>query len=633
MAKASENPQHRTSIGESIEISEIDASTTSTSEDTKVTPSPLLPFALRTQLKPTNSSPAVPLSSSKSSSILMSFVSSPSSSFNIPLHFTSSTSMSQYRGPNRAHSISDIMSDSSYKIDLSFNQTDLIENQPSTLKIRNFNDLFLIHSKSQYQLRNLCLPFFAQTLQQQESCAKYFHLTELVENDPHHYSSYLSNISSALYFLIRLEPSTTFEIDHQDGKLDAADRTFQSLELTLQVMSNPDSRSAIELVPEFFFMPEILMNINKINFPLSPIHKRVINDVFVPNWAKNHFQYVRFLRKMLESEVDSRTINSWIDLVWGIRREGRLAIEKFNTFQKIVFAFNPSQFSDNPKLLNAFQTQIVNCGQAPFQLFPVFHPHKKFQPKKRKVSLIQMYGLSFEFNSFHSQIPTIKSYLRFVDEIDIGFIIQKNNDFIIGHKNIPIISFWNIFNGIGPNSDSKNKIEIEFKFLMRGHLNQMTALDLSENRFIVAGHADGKLSTFCLNNKCHFLRTIECPLNSPISLVKVMNDNSSFITFQNYEMGQCLASLFSANGFLIEKLEIDDYIIDCTLTSFFDGIQKNYAFVLTKNGAIIALSMNSLEIKYKFETMRNDIASLYLKDNYILFAVTNTNITLSWRIF
>ena len=77
-----------------------------------------------------------------------------------------------------------------------------------------------------------------------------------------HYGSHYSSSGIVLYYLIRLEPYTTQAIRLQDNHFDVADRLFSSIENSWRGCLH-NSGDFKELVPEFFYLPEMLMNRNK----------------------------------------------------------------------------------------------------------------------------------------------------------------------------------------------------------------------------------------------------------------------------------------------------------------------------------------------------------------------------------
>lgn len=74
-----------------------------------------------------------------------------------------------------------------------------------------------------------------------------------------HYGTHYSTAASTLFYLIRIEPFLSLSKELQGGHLDAADRLFHSISSTYQscVENFGDVK---ELIPEFFYFPDFLMN-------------------------------------------------------------------------------------------------------------------------------------------------------------------------------------------------------------------------------------------------------------------------------------------------------------------------------------------------------------------------------------
>ena len=55
-----------------------------------------------------------------------------------------------------------------------------------------------------------------------------------------------------------------------------------------------------ELIPEFYYLPEFLVNIN--NFDLGKLQdKSKIGDVILPKWAKDPYHFIHIHRQALVS--------------------------------------------------------------------------------------------------------------------------------------------------------------------------------------------------------------------------------------------------------------------------------------------------------------------------------------------
>lgn len=102
-----------------------------------------------------------------------------------------------------------------------------------------------------------------------------------------------------------------------------------------------------ELIPEFFYMPEFLINSNSFNLGvkqvISPITHflrktgSVLGDVVLPPWAKTPYDFIRINREALESEYVSEHLHEWIDLIFGFKQRGRNAVEAHNGESVYVF--------------------------------------------------------------------------------------------------------------------------------------------------------------------------------------------------------------------------------------------------------------------------------------------------------
>ncbi|KAL7592537.1 hypothetical protein Lser_V15G31721 [Lactuca serriola] len=192
-----------------------------------------------------------------------------------------------------------------------------------------------------------------------------------------HYGSHYSSAGTVLYYLMRVEPFTTLSIQLQGGKFDHADRMFLDIPATWNGVME-DMSDVKELVPELFYLPEILLNENSIDFGTTQLGDK-LDCVKLPPWAENPVDFVHKHRMALESEHVSAHLHEWIDLIFGYKQRGKEAISANNVFFYITYegTVDIDKITD-PVQQRAMQDQIAYFGQTPSQLLTT--PHIKKMP-------------------------------------------------------------------------------------------------------------------------------------------------------------------------------------------------------------------------------------------------------------
>ncbi|KAL3536918.1 hypothetical protein ACH5RR_000284 [Cinchona calisaya] len=192
-----------------------------------------------------------------------------------------------------------------------------------------------------------------------------------------HYGSHYSSAGTVLYYLVRVEPFTTLSIQLQGGKFDHADRMFADIVATWNGVLE-DMSDVKELVPELFYLPEVLTNENSIDFGTTQLGEK-LDSVQLPPWAKNPVDFIQKHRMALESEYVSEHLHEWIDLIFGYKQRGKEAIQANNVFFYITYegTVDIDKILD-PVQQRATQDQIAYFGQTPSQLLTV--PHVRRMP-------------------------------------------------------------------------------------------------------------------------------------------------------------------------------------------------------------------------------------------------------------
>ncbi|XP_071247370.1 lysosomal-trafficking regulator isoform X1 [Salvelinus alpinus] len=190
---------------------------------------------------------------------------------------------------------------------------------------------------------------------------------------PYHYGSHYSNSGTVLHFLVRMPPFTKMFLAYQDQSFDIPDRTFHSMNTTWRLSSFESMTDVKELIPEFFYLPEFLVNREGFDFGVRQNSERV-NHVNLPPWARNDPRlFILIHRQALESDQVSQTLCQWIDLVFGLKQKGKAAVHAINVFHPATYFGMDVSSVEDPVQRRALETMIKTYGQTPRQLFSASH--------------------------------------------------------------------------------------------------------------------------------------------------------------------------------------------------------------------------------------------------------------------
>lgn len=139
------------------------------------------------------------------------------------------------------------------------------------------------------------------------------------------YGTHYSTPAYVIGYLFRSYPQ--YMIKLQSGKYDHPDRLFSSIEIDWDIcLTNQGCLK--ELIPEFYEEDENFL-INHLNLPLGL--KELNGDAKLPLWARNPKHFLKTMREALESEIVSKQLNEWIDLIFGYKQRGENAIKFDNS--------------------------------------------------------------------------------------------------------------------------------------------------------------------------------------------------------------------------------------------------------------------------------------------------------------
>ncbi|KAF7651115.1 hypothetical protein LDENG_00115980, partial [Lucifuga dentata] len=233
--------------------------------------------------------------------------------------------------------------------------------------------------------RDLSKPMGAQTEKRRQMFIQRYEEVENSEGDLAARCHYCTHYSSAIIvasFLVRMEPfSQTFQT--LQGGFDIPERMFHSVKKEWESASRDNMGDVRELIPEFFYLPDFLLNSNHIQLGCME-DGTALGDVELPPWAKGDPQeFIRIHREALESDYVSSHLHLWIDLIFGYRQQGPAAVESVNTFHPYFYAKKHKwwQAATDPLIKSTILGYVSNFGQVPKQLFSSPHPPRSSSKK------------------------------------------------------------------------------------------------------------------------------------------------------------------------------------------------------------------------------------------------------------
>ena len=206
---------------------------------------------------------------------------------------------------------------------------------------------------------------------------------------PSYFTTHFSNNFYVSNFLLRLFPYSFLAIELQGSGFDSPNRLFFSIEDTFNNISYHKS-DLRELIPEFYYFPEMLWNLNKLNFGKRQNGSQV-EDVLMPqdmtkidrekNKERNSinlndeyeksdyfrsFKFIEKMRNLLESKQTD--IVSWINIIFGPG-------QKYNNPKKEDLYFRNGSYIDYSDVkideLKAYRHDQTAMTSVEFGLTPI----------------------------------------------------------------------------------------------------------------------------------------------------------------------------------------------------------------------------------------------------------------------
>ena len=203
---------------------------------------------------------------------------------------------------------------------------------------------------------------------------------------PFHYGTHYSSAMIVTSYLIRIQPFVHSYLLLQGGSFDHPDRLFYSIKGAWTSASCDNMTDVRELIPEFYYLPEFLVNQNGYDFGTRQGSGGTIDTVALPPWAKGDPKiFIAKHREALESDYVSQHLHQWIDLIFGHKQRGEAALEATNVFHHLSYHGAKDLDTINDPVERLATIGIIhNFGQTPHQVFQRPHPAKEEVKYKAK---------------------------------------------------------------------------------------------------------------------------------------------------------------------------------------------------------------------------------------------------------
>ena len=236
-----------------------------------------------------------------------------------------------------------------------------------------------------YYYRDLSLPMGMMELNDEGARKELFiENYETLKNDneqemkPYFFGSNYSNPVFVCNYLMRIFPFTHISIELQGNKFDDPNRLFFSVKQSF-FNSTTQKTDVRELIPEFFYFPEIFININELNLGIRDDGIKV-NDVLTP-CNNNPYEFIFTMKKILENNQISKTIQKWIDLIFGYKARGKEAELAYNLFTE-------SSYQENINI-NNIENKESYLRLVEFGLIPTQIMNKECIKREKKEDIIK----------------------------------------------------------------------------------------------------------------------------------------------------------------------------------------------------------------------------------------------------
>ena len=498
--------------------------------------------------------------------------------------------------------------------------------------------------------RDLSKPMGCQTLERErEFRERYQTFAEMGDNNTpaFHYGTHYSSAMIVTSYLIRLQPFVKSYLLLQGGTFDHPDRMFFSIEGAWKSASRINMTDVRELTPEFYYLPEFLVNLNGFDFGTRQNSDKSIGNVELPPWAKGDPRiFIAKQREALESPHVSRNLHKWIDLIFGSKQKGDSAVEAVNVFHYLSYqgAKDLDAITDSVERLATIGI-IHNFGQTPYQVFGRGHPpreqirhkYKRLDTAAESLTRVpstlleteeRVASLSYSWKSdkllcsgaFRINIPpnyeiymewgfsdnSVRFYsaesrkqIGLFEHLHIGQLscaIFTDSQTLVTAGTDCTVAVWSIV-------ENGKSVELHPRATLFGHRKPVGVLALSRSlNALLSASTDGQVMLWDLN-RCEFVRTLDDKLL--VNCAAINDVTGNIVLCHGHQI-----SMYSLNGDLLLRQDSGDRsqesVVSCAC---YEGagnewLERDLVFTGHKRGQVRVWSRVVREGKFELELIR-----------------------------
>ena len=430
----------------------------------------------------------------------------------------------------------------------------------------------------------------------------------------HLFNTHYSNIVYTSNFMMRLFPYSFSAIEMQGGGFDSPNRLFHYIQDTFYNIGVQKS-DLRELIPEFFYLPEMFININAINFK-KKANGQLVDDVVMPDYfsERNNYEklkkYTNFEKIFIfvddlktQLEYIEQDMSNWINLIFGTKQ--RFSNDKKQFFRKVSYidleGVDYQKYVKDDIIMNS-----CDFGIMPLQT--IFDNKILDTFKNRKNTYENIEGV------FNEIIENKSESNKTIRQKTVIFNEKKNKSkyvrsverrvIKIEEKNIKKVDFTNI--------DNKNKIK----------KGKRKSIDLMEKPLLI----ENKIND--LDNKNNNINNIN------ISQISKKSNKENNLKKANYIKNYQMSDNYFNEGFWDEE-----FIINFVINNNYDYGKLE---VYYKNVLIAEIIDHNDKINDFFYNRRlnmfatssfDGFACIYILPNKLFTVIKNKNNTYFDRIF